>query len=63
MEKKALEETRPKKKLNDGIIITGIKIPFFSLVWLLVEIALAAIPASIIIGIIYVALLGAVINP
>lgn len=43
------------------VVVTGVTIPFFDLMWLLVKLALASIPAAIIIAIIYglVVLFGA----
>lgn len=39
-----------KREQSKQLKITGIKIPFFDLVWFLVQIALAAIPAALIVG-------------
>lgn len=33
--------------------ITGIRVPFLDLVWLLAKVALASIPAALIVGLIY----------
>lgn len=33
--------------------ITGVRIPFFDLVWLLAKVALASLPAALIVGLIY----------
>ena len=40
------------------VTITKINIPFFNLMWLLVEIGLASIPAAFLVGIAYFTLLG-----
>jgi hypothetical protein len=37
----------------DAVILTGVHVPFWDLVWLLVKLAFAAIPAAIIIAIIW----------
>lgn len=36
-----------------GVVLTGVRIPFFSLVGFLVKLSLAAIPAAIILALIY----------
>lgn len=49
-------ERRPTGSVTDGplpVHITGISINFFSLMWLLVKIALAAIPAAFIVAVIW----------
>jgi hypothetical protein len=51
----AVENNVVEKKLVtiDKIVITDIKVPLWSLVVLMIKIAIAAIPAAIIIAIIY----------
>lgn len=55
------QETDMKDKLYDypGTVIKGIDIPFGDLVVLLIKLALASIPAGLIVGIIY--LMGVVV--
>ncbi|WP_181149445.1 hypothetical protein [Salinibacter sp. 10B] len=36
-----------------NVKITGIRIPFLDLVWLLTKVALASIPAALLVGLIY----------
>ena len=42
------------------VTITDINIPFFSLMWLLVKLALAAIPATIIVAVLWALLVGVI---
>lgn len=35
---------------SNQVVITDIKIPFWSLVWLLVKLSLAALPAAFLVG-------------
>jgi hypothetical protein len=43
----------PTPPVTNGVVLTGVRIPFWELVGLLVKISLAAIPAAIIIAIVY----------
>jgi hypothetical protein len=40
------------------VVVTDIKMPFWSMVWFMVKLAIAAIPAGIILAIIYLLLAG-----
>lgn len=42
------------------VTITDVRIPFFSLMWMLVKLSLAAIPAAIIAAVIWALLVGAI---
>lgn len=42
------------------VTVTDINIPFFSLMWFLVKLALAAIPATIIVAFIWAMVVGAI---
>jgi hypothetical protein len=39
-------------------VIVDVRIPFGSMVWLLIKLALAAIPAGIVVGLVYVVIVG-----
>jgi len=41
-------------------MITDVRMPFFSLMWLLVKLALAAIPATIILAVLWALLVGTI---
>lgn len=43
----------PKNARPAGVVVTGVDIPFFSLVSLLVKLAIASVPAAIIVAIAY----------
>ena len=43
----------PKPKKQADIVITGIQIPFFSLVWFMTTVAIAMLPVFILVSIIY----------
>lgn len=47
--------SRPKER---RVLVSGINIPFWDLVWFLVKLSIAAIPATIIVGVIYVFVVG-----
>ena len=42
------------------VMITDVRMPFFSLMWLLVKLALAAIPATIILAVLWALLVGTI---
>lgn len=48
----ATGSVRPRdgRSPDQGVVVTGIEIPFFDLVWLLVKLAIAAVPALFIVG-------------
>lgn len=56
-------ERRPMPTLQGGpvpVMITDVRMPFFSLMWLLVKLALAAIPATLILAVLWVLMVGAI---
>lgn len=59
---KAIQRIPPKpvtfKTGPQGVVITGIDIKFWNLVGLMVYIAIAAIPAAIIVGLVYMVVIG-----
>ena len=46
---------QPKER---RVVVSGINIPFWDLVWFLVKLSIAAIPATIIVAVIYVFIVG-----
>lgn len=42
------------------VMITDVRMPFFSLMWLLVKLALAAVPATIILAVLWALLVGSI---
>jgi hypothetical protein len=43
---------------RQGVVVTGLDIPFWNLVWLLVKVSIASIPAAFILIVMYAALVG-----
>lgn len=53
----------PPPALQEGpmpVTIIDVRMPFFSLMWLLVKLALAAIPATIILAVLWALLVGSI---
>ena len=56
-----LDRLDARERLRDDVVrvrVVNVNIPFFQMVWLLIKLAIAAIPAAFVFGL-FVALLGA----